>query len=205
MPEQCRLCGSEPAADVTFRQHVGMVIFMRARSMPGPFCRDCGIATFRDLQNRTLITGWWGVLSLLVFGWLAAVRNVLALRPVLRLGPPVRDPAATGPLPGPLPPGRPLWMRPGPAVPLLLAAALATVVVVATDRPGGIDPNSGSLIGHCVSMSGETLASIVDCRGPHSGVIVDRIAQRGLGDPCTTGDAFHYLKDGVVLCVDRSR
>ncbi len=124
-PGECRLCGSAPAADVSFRQHVGMVLLMQARSQQGPFCRCCGIATFRDLQNRTLMTGWGGVISLHVFSWGTPLYNLLALRRVLRLGPPVRDPAVISPLAEPMPPGKPLWKRPGPTV------ALAVVVVVA--------------------------------------------------------------------------
>jgi len=34
--------------------------------MDGRFCRNCGLATFRQMQNRTLITGWWGVISFFV-------------------------------------------------------------------------------------------------------------------------------------------
>jgi hypothetical protein len=128
---ECRLCGSAPAAEVSFHQHVGMVLLMQARSRPGPYCRCCGIATFRDLQNRTLLTGWWGVLSLLVFGWVTPLRNLLALRRVRRLAPPVRDPAVISPLPAPLPPGRPLWMRLGPVVALAVLIVFATLVAVA--------------------------------------------------------------------------
>jgi hypothetical protein len=108
-----------------------MVLLMQARVRRGPFCRSCGIATFRDMQNRTLLTGWWGVISLLVLGWATPLYNLISRRRVLRLGPPVRDPAVISPLPEPLPPGRPLWMRPGPVVALAVLTVLATLFVVA--------------------------------------------------------------------------
>jgi hypothetical protein len=205
LPGECRLCGSAPAADVSFRQHIGMVVLMSARTQPGPFCRQCGIATFRDLQNRTLLTGWWGVLSLLVLGWVTAVRNLWALRRVRRLGPPVRDPSVISPLAEPLPPGRPLWLRPGPLVPLVLVAVAATLVVHAVTAPQAVDPASDSLPGSCVTIEGGRLDSLVDCSGPHDGVIVERVPGALDGDPCTTGDPFPFVLENVVLCVDRSR
>jgi hypothetical protein len=116
---------------VTFRQHVGKVFLMQARSQEGPFCRDCGVATFRDLQNRTLMTGWWGVLSLLVFSWTIPLYNLRSLLQVRRLGPPVRDPAVISPLPAPRDPGAPLWLRPGPLVALAVIAVVAMLVLVA--------------------------------------------------------------------------
>jgi hypothetical protein len=205
LPGECRLCGSAPAADVSLRQHVGMVLLMSARTRPGPFCRRCGIATFRDLQNRTLLTGWWGVLSLLVLNWATILRNLWALRQVRRLGPPVRDPSVISPLPAPLAPGLPLWRRPGPLVPLLLAAVAAAVLVHAVTAPQGVDPGSSSLVGRCVTIAGGRLDSLVDCSGPHDGVIVDRVPGAVGIDPCATGDAFRFVLEDVVLCVDRSR
>jgi hypothetical protein len=205
LPGECRLCGSAPAADVSFRQHVGMVLLMNARSRPGPFCRSCGIATFRDLQNRTLLTGWWGVLSLLVLNWATILQNLRALVRVRRLAPPVRNPSVISPLPAPLPPGRPLWRRPGPLVPLLLAAVAATLVVRAATSPEGVDPTSDSLPGRCVTITGGRLDSLVDCSGPHDGVIVQRLPGAGDLDPCVTGEPFRFLLEDVVLCVDRSR
>lgn len=203
-PGECRLCGSAPAADVTFRQHIGMVLLMQARSRPGPFCRSCGIATFRDLQNRTLMTGWWGVISLLVFSWSTPLRNLLALRPVRRLGPPVRDPAVISPLPAPLTPGRPLWRRPGPLVPLLLAAVALLLVVRAVTAPAQIDPTSDSVVGQCVVVVGGDLRP-ADCSGPHDGRILRRLSPGTLVDPCATGVPVRYLRDDVVLCVEPSR
>jgi hypothetical protein len=205
LPGECRLCGSAPAADVSFRQHIGMVFLMSARSRPGPYCRSCGIATFRDLQNRTLLTGWWGVISLLALGWVTPLRNLLSLRRVRRLGPPSRDPSVISPLPGPLPVGRPLWQRPGPLVPLLLAALGALIVVHLVTAPEGIDPTSDSLPGRCVSIVAGALDSLADCSGPHDGMIVERVAPAGVGDPCTSGDPFRFVLEDVVLCVDRSR
>jgi len=32
---------------VNIRAHRGLLIVMQFRKAPGPFCRDCGLATFR--------------------------------------------------------------------------------------------------------------------------------------------------------------
>lgn len=45
------------------RQETGKLLWRTRRSIDGRFCRNCGLATFRQMQNRTLITGWWGVIS----------------------------------------------------------------------------------------------------------------------------------------------
>ncbi|HEY2706116.1 MAG TPA: hypothetical protein VGL20_20735 [Candidatus Dormibacteraeota bacterium] len=203
-PGECRLCGSAPAADVSFRQHVGMVLLMQARSRPGPYCRWCGIATFRDLQNRTLLTGWWGVISLLVFSWSTPLYNLLALRRVRHLGPPVRDPAVISPLAAPLPPGAPLWKRPGPLVPLLLAAVALLLVVRAVTAPRVVDPASDSAVGQCVVDVGGELRP-VDCSGTHDGRILQRLSPATLVDPCAAGVPFRYFAANVVLCVESSR
>src|SRR5262249_57864366 len=65
-PHECRLCGSVPASDVTFRGHQGMLVIMRFLHTRGPFCRDCGLATFRSMTGKTLWQGWWGYLSLVI-------------------------------------------------------------------------------------------------------------------------------------------
>jgi hypothetical protein len=181
-----------------------MVLLMQARSREGPFCRSCGIATFRDLQNRTLMTGWWGVLSLLVFSWSTPLRNLRSLLRVRRLGAPVRDPAVISPLAAPLPPGRPLWKRPGPLVPLVLAAAALLLVVRAVTAPQLIDPTSDSLVGQCVVVVGGELRP-AGCSGPHDGRIVQKVSPGTLADPCAVGVPVRYLRDDVVLCVESSR
>ena len=60
-PEQgaygCRICGALPVADTKVRGHQGMVLLMRFLSRQGPFCRDCGLATVREMTASTLWQG----------------------------------------------------------------------------------------------------------------------------------------------------
>ncbi|WP_432968818.1 hypothetical protein [Dactylosporangium sp. CA-233914] len=37
---------------------------MRFTRLDGPFCRDCGLAAYRDISADTMVRGWWGPLSL---------------------------------------------------------------------------------------------------------------------------------------------
>ncbi|MER7277298.1 hypothetical protein ABT369_22920 [Dactylosporangium sp. NPDC000244] len=60
----CRVCHRSPAANVRFHGHQGMLILMRFSRLDGPFCRDCGLAAYRDLSADTMVRGWWGVFSL---------------------------------------------------------------------------------------------------------------------------------------------
>ena len=62
----CRFCGCVPAVETTFRGHQGFLVVMRFLSVPGPFCRDCGLATFRTMTSRTLVQGWYGYGSLII-------------------------------------------------------------------------------------------------------------------------------------------
>jgi hypothetical protein len=59
----CRICHRTPAAAVRFHGHRGMVVLMRFSRVDGPFCRDCGLAAYRDMSADTLLRGWWGLMS----------------------------------------------------------------------------------------------------------------------------------------------
>ena len=119
---KCRICGSEPAAVVAFRRHTGMVVAGRTETIPGPFCRDCGLSWFRSTTAQTLAIGWLGVLSFLVYSPIVIVRNVLARRKIVRLGPPTAGARR------PLKPGLPLFLRLESAV-ILIPLAIAALLI----------------------------------------------------------------------------
>lgn len=121
----CQLCGWRPAAFASFERQVGMVLARRRHSMMGRFCRDCGVATFRSMTNRTLLLGWWGVWAFFAnFGILLG--NLKSRRQVASLAPPVPDShAPSTPLLAPLDPGKPLPQRAG-------AVAIGVLIIVAT-------------------------------------------------------------------------
>lgn len=132
LPQQggpgCRLCGAQPAAQATVRGHQGMVLMMRSLSVQGPFCRDCGTATVRDMSAKTLWQGWWAPMSLLLTP-ITVLRN---------LGPRSTFAGLAAPQGGfrpPLDPGKQLRRRPEAlvvSVPMALSLLFyATFIVIA--------------------------------------------------------------------------
>ncbi|MGW6818233.1 LppU/SCO3897 family protein [Streptomyces sp. NPDC055005] len=124
----CRLCGAQPAAQATVRGHQGMVLMMRSLSVQGPFCRDCGTATVRDMSAKTLWQGWWGPMSLLLTP-ITVLRNLGPRSTFAKLA------APQGGFRAPLDPGRQLRRRPQAlvvSVPMALALLFyATLIVIA--------------------------------------------------------------------------
>ena len=65
------------------------MLFVRSlKSNDGTFCRDCAQSLGRERQSLTLLTGWWGYISVIV-NWGAVGRNVIGLRRAAKLGEPV--------------------------------------------------------------------------------------------------------------------
>ncbi|MFI7599933.1 hypothetical protein [Actinoplanes sp. NPDC049681] len=110
----------------TFRGHQGFVIVMRFLSMPGPFCRDCGLATFRSMTSRTLVQGWYGWASFLITP-ITVLLNLVRRGKVAGLSAPQPNPF--GPSRPPMDPGPRLLQRPmtiiGLAIPLALIVLIA--------------------------------------------------------------------------------
>ena len=119
----CGVCGGGPTAYASFRAVVVILIGLRVRTRSGRFCRDCGLAIFREQQKFTLVAGWWGIPALATP--IFALMNVGQLDQFHRLPAPRY---VTEPPPGignrfgrPLPPGRPVSQSPAIVVPILLA------------------------------------------------------------------------------------
>lgn len=124
---QCRFCGCVPAAQVTFRGHRGMIIIMQFLRQPGPFCRDCGLATFRSMTARTLLQGWWGYFSFIITPF-TVLTNLVRRGKVAGL--PAPTPPPSGQHKRPMDPGAPLFARPmalaGLAIPFVALILLIT-------------------------------------------------------------------------------
>ncbi len=130
---QCRLCGCVPAAKVTFRGHRGMLVLMQFRHLKGPFCRDCGLATFRKMTADTLIQGWYGWASFIITPFTVLI-NLIRRGKVATLPAPQRSPFGSSGVP--LDPGPPLLSRPtaiiGLAVPFALVICLTALVIISS-------------------------------------------------------------------------
>jgi len=105
----CRFCGSVPAVETTFRGHQGMIVLMRFLRMEGPFCRDCGLGTFRHMTSRTLVQGWYGYGSFIITP-ITVLINLFKRGKVAKL--PAPQPNPFGPSRQPMNPGPRLLARP---------------------------------------------------------------------------------------------
>jgi hypothetical protein len=121
----CRICGSAPAARATFRAVVGAVFMHTMWTANGPFCRDCGLHTFRRQTAKTL-TGGWCSIGAVILTPIFLLLNIAARGKVAGLPAPQRYMAAQAQ--APLDPGPPLFHRPGtyvyPGIVLVLLVAI---------------------------------------------------------------------------------
>jgi hypothetical protein len=81
---ECDLCGRGPARQLVIRRHVGMIFLQRFVTISPTLCRDCGIRTVLKYTGRTLVQGWWGLISMLFANPFTIVMNLLALRQAWR-------------------------------------------------------------------------------------------------------------------------
>ena len=62
----CAVCGAHPAAVITVRRHVGMLVMQRFYKMRTPLCRQHGRELALKWLGRALVQGWWGYISFFV-------------------------------------------------------------------------------------------------------------------------------------------
>jgi hypothetical protein len=220
----CQHCGAGPAAHATFRQNTGMLFGRTAQAIDGTFCRSCGLALGRVMANRTLWTGWWGIISCFVnIGYVVA--NAGRLLKHGTLGKPRGGQ-------GTLDPGRPMLLRSGV---LVLVALICVGVAIAdssssnssasSDSGYDSDYDSGGYIppvdvddvpsvpqsvtpppppaptwqaGACVSVTGD-IAEPVPCTDAHQGTVLTVAADESACPLETDGTVTH---EGVTYCVD---
>ena len=196
--EGCRHCGGAPAADVEFRAVRGVMRSYHRDDLPGPWCSDCGEATYRSAMNRTLVGAWWGNRSFV--GGIGAVKaNRKAHRQTRALAAPVRPDDTAGPQDT----GRPLWRRSG----ALVGAAMTLVLVFAGI---GIAATVGStptdeFEDACVQFddANENVAN-VSCGEPNDGKVLD-IVETEADCPAAT-ESVVVLKDDAdkTMCIDET-
>lgn len=194
-PLSCQVCGAAPAASVRFLKHVGMVIMWQQVSYRGVYCRDCGLAVFRQIMNKTLAFGWWGIASFFLNIY-AILVNLFSWQRLRNLAEPVR----VGDKPA-LDPGRPVLARPGAWVTALaVVAGLAIISLgVLGSSLDSIPAEDRALIGTCVQNMGNKTYQRADCSGPHSGKIT-WLSRTTSG--CASRSVRIKLPDGVFACSD---
>lgn len=66
LPPNCELCGRSPAAPITLRRQVGMVVVSSSYTVQAVLCEACAREAHKDYQKQTAIKGWTGVKSALI-------------------------------------------------------------------------------------------------------------------------------------------
>jgi hypothetical protein len=74
---RCQGCGVEaPTKFVTYYQNIGMLIIRSMRTFRAQVCRDCASRHFWNMTLLGLVTGWWGLISLIINPFLI-INNVV--------------------------------------------------------------------------------------------------------------------------------
>jgi hypothetical protein len=156
------MCGSVPAADVTFTQDIGMLLLRRTKTLRMRACRDCGTALYRRVQSHTLLTGWWGIVSA-VMNVAHVWGNVKERRTLDALGAPrpPRERTTQTPRTSPLPVGTPTLLRPQSLA--FVAIVVGMVMFFATSDPSSSGSSSALTVGACGSHAGTQVQYPVDC------------------------------------------
>jgi hypothetical protein len=231
-PDECLFCGHQPALPITLRRNLGLLITHRVSTLGGSFCRDCGTALFRSTQNRTLIGGWWGLISFFS-NFLAIFINFVAWAQLRGLGPP-SPPTEPLDVPSPMPmdPGRSVYRRFG----FWMVAAIVAFFLLS---PGGQASSSSSgssdvssspsatasppssapaapsydnswAVGKCISADATTklVTGVADCSGPHDATILAIVTSATDCPAATTADFTENPSDpqpGQVVCLDEGQ
>ncbi len=168
---------------VNFYAHRGMILLMRSFPQAGPFCRDCGLATFREMTANTLVQGWWGVLSFFVTP-VVLMSNLRSRWRLRGLAAPLRSSEGTPGLARD--PGVPLFRRPqmaGLLLPVLMVWLAFSVRWSQGEDPSANVPSATDThVGECVKsvMDDQNNAgrqdfhiiTFVSCADPNDGRVV---------------------------------
>lgn len=205
---ECIVCGSVPATQVTLRQEAGYILWLTRKRIDGTFCRQCGTASFRHMTNRTLIMGWWGILSFFVNVY-TIFSNLRALRRLMRLGEPSwRQPEVVTAATRPISEGTPLHKRPpvylvyAVVVWLLVGGVMATLSSGDERRPSR--STSSRLDGACLRIVAGSLEEIVDCERDHDAKVI-AVETSEEACPLETDVVFTRSGEDRLLCVDEDQ
>jgi hypothetical protein len=179
---QCRFCGGMPAVQATVRGHQGFLIVMRFLKLEGPFCRTCGIATYRNMTAKSLWQGWWGVGSSII-NPITMLINIPTRLKFKNLPEPM--PGAPG---QPMDMGKPLFQRPAVLGFLLPIAVIALLIWGNQGSPSSADA------GDCVQNKG-TISSpnvkVVDCASSDAEYkVVGKLSNSTNSDECEKFEGY---------------
>jgi DnaJ domain len=205
-PNQCEICGHEPAVAIVLRRGVGMLLMRRRFTLRLTACRDCGMKRFRDMQNATMTQGWWGIISFFTNFYYIA-ENHKAYRQLRKLDAPTMPGGTfTTARSTPSQPGKPLHKRLG--IYVCVAALVVAGYYIAHEfhsNPNTLNGLSHSyVVGGCVAGSANEIAGMVSCTSAHKGKILAIVSAI---DKCPTTTTNYFkeraedLQPGMYVCL----
>ena len=232
-PGECMFCGHGPATLIELHQGIGLIITRRKGVVRINACKGCAKAMFRQVQNDTLIKGWWGIIAFFAnigyvlhnLGTLSTISSMAEPRPPL-------EPLLV-PLAHPMPPGRPLLRRAGVWI-SVIAFVIAGAIIAghnanssnsaasssSASTASGTSGSSGSsgasgattqlsfTTGSCITASGNSITGVTGCDNSHYAKIVGVTGTSGQCPASTTNTYTEQSGDanpGKVVCFDNTQ
>jgi hypothetical protein len=62
-PMECEECANTPAASLTLRRQVGMIVVMKTETIEAVLCHSCGEELRKWIQKQNALKGWTGLRS----------------------------------------------------------------------------------------------------------------------------------------------
>ena len=188
--EACYLCGGPGAARIELRGISSRIIWFNIHTVQGPVCAGCAEAAYAILQQRTLVQGWWGPLSLILTLW-NSVANVVNIR--------AHRAAAPYVLAGPQSIPRPqVHVRDSasPWVASIAAMAVLGLIIAIVLSPGSSAPRDvqTSMVDSCWSETSPNSLDEVACSSGDADYRVSNI----VGDPSQCEDAYMDAPGGYA-------
>jgi hypothetical protein len=205
-PNQCEICGHEPAVAIVLRRGVGMLFMRRHFTLRVTACRDCGMKRFRDMQDSTMTQGWWGIISFFT-NFYYIIENHKAYRQLRKLDAPTKPVGVFATSRStPSHPGKPLHKRLGIYV---CAAALVVGGYYFThdfhSNPNTLNGLSHNFaVGGCVAGSAHEIAGMVSCASQHKGKILAIVSSMNKCPATTTNYFKEQVRDaqpGMYVCL----
>jgi hypothetical protein len=203
-PTECVFCAHSPTLEITLKREIGLVFRRRTIRYHGRYCRDCGMALFRDTQNATLISGWWGIICAPVnVGTIVSnYREYKRLRELAEPTPPTVPVTVERVTPAPV--GKTMVKRPGVWLTPIFVAAL--VVYGSYYLPKAFERQGYNYqVGACVTVNNNDVTGVVSCSQTHDAKIVSI----GATETDCPGNTTQIVKErtgdaqpGDIACLD---
>jgi curved DNA-binding protein CbpA len=197
---ECMFCAHHPVATKTLRRNIGLLFVRKHAKFEIRACRGCGLNLARDMQNTTLLQGWYGFISFFAnIG--AALGNAQAIFAFSKLGDPVPpSDRVARPIAEPSHQGKSVFARAG-----VYVSAVVLVIVGVWISYHSNTPDKNWKINECVAVQNGIVTGVVSCSAPNGGVIVDFV-QNQQDCPFSTTNYFTESSadpnPGTVVCTN---